>query len=366
MDRAQVHLCAPTELHLAALKGDQNLAAQILKQEPSQLYALNEHQDTPLAVALNEGQTSLALQLIEIMDRDQFFHQNNEGESYIFLASQMGQVEVIRALAQRYYNSLGALEIYDFSKLDPRNKLKQRALFVAKNRAVVDALETEYYRGYPNLRFWKFLLKVDESQKIFLHTAAHDGRSDVIDWLVEKKCIPNSFQTQESRWFFHYPSEIVAYGRRGLNTYIGDFGVPFDTFFNRKDKNGDTPFQIALRGGQADSARSLAGCRWIDFDSVNKLGDLGLHTFLKSTSEDHDLLDFLVEQQTLLRPLFTKSRRINHRNLKQDSALHLAAVKDDPYFYKALAKYGDIHSKNAAGISAQTLFNNHQREINAQ
>lgn len=337
--------------------------------DPASLKAQNAEGDTPLGLALKLGHRVVAERLVRAAPVEDLFHLNRNGESYIYLAALSGFDGIITQIADAYYNSLGTLQGYDFGDLDQPNSAGRRALFVAKDRVVAEALKVQYYRGLLDRPFWKFALASDNQARSFLHAAAEDGRNDIIVWAAEHTCAPGSWESSDSAWF-SYPATILNYGWRGLQTHLlGDWDIPSDLVFNRRDEAYMTALHVAVANKRWGSVRALASCRWLDYDLTDAAGDTPLHAFLKSLNpfrrqqdaDVHEAFQFLLAQNTTLR-LRTPASRVNRVNNHGNSALHLAAKLSDPYFYNQLAAIGDIYKLDAAGNTAESLFANRQAE----
>lgn len=364
---------APNQLFIDVWNGDADGALKVLKAAPALAESENTDGDTPLGVALQLDERDLAETLIATLSAQECLHRNAKGESYVFLSAKAANVEAIRQLADRYYQSLGSFQNYEFSDLDQDNKKGQRALFVAADRHTAEALQTQYYRGWIEKPFWGFMLKTDAQGRTFLHQAAEDGRADVISWAAKEICSPSSWQ-QSPSWWKRYPAQVIGGAVRGFELFIGDLDSPWDLVFNRRDNDGETALHLALKEHQWPSVYALAGCSWLDYKLVGGDGNLPIQTLLASlnpyeksaTPEERNAFLFLLHQKTRLKRLYTNTADIiDHRNTAGDSALHLAARLADPYFYNTLTEFGNPSIANASGISAEQLFQSRQAQVHA-
>lgn len=367
----------PNELFAAVWDHSLQDVDRLAKERPDLMSGEDDDKNTPLGVAIRLGYQDISLRLVSELPRLKLTHQNKHGESYVFLASASGQPRIIEALGDRWYRSLGGLQRYHFDHIDLEDKHGRRGLFVAADRIVAQALETEYYRGSfvgtPRFPAWYFWLAEDKYGQSFLHRAAETGRTDVINWAKERICAPSSWETSTRSLFgvpwISYAAKAKNYVVRGFQTYVGDVQMPFDLLFNRQDSNGDSALHLALRYRQLSAATALGGCRWIDFDSINRHNEIPLQTFLKSlnptrpnlSKAEHAMLLYLVERPTRLRRwFFSKSDRVDwpHPHGEGDSSLHIAAQLADPYFYEVLSKIGDIQAKNRQQMTPAFIFEN--------
>lgn len=355
---------APNKLFIAVYDGRLAEVETELKRDPSLLTTVNGYGDTPAGLALKAAETRIADRLLSRLSVEDLPHQNQSGETYVFLAAKSGQTDLIRLLANRYYQSLPPHYPYSFSYLDRPTEAGQTALFVAANREVAEVLETEYYRGPLDFPSWTFRLRADKKSQTFLHQAAHDGRADIILWASSHICKPGSWETSES-YLYSLPARAAQTLLRLVQTYIGDFGLPVDLIFNRQNSEKRTALHVALSRRDWNSARALASCRWLDHDLPDQDGRLPLHVFLAGLnsreraiqSEVRSVFQFLLHQETTLRrPIWSRANRVNYADQNGDTALHLAARLADPYFYQELKNLGDIHALNKAGQSPAQIL----------
>jgi ankyrin repeat protein len=365
----------PNDLFTAVYDNSVEAVRAGLSADLSRLESVNEQGDTPLGLALALGHREVAKLLLDSTPAGGLFHLNKAGESYVYLAARSGFTEAIDRIAGIYYQSLGGLQRYHFADLDQPTVDGRNALFVAADRRVAESLATQYYRGLMKFPFWSFTLHADSGGGTFLHTAAADGRADLILWAAEKTCSPGALETSERVWL-SWPSALLTYVLRGAETYtyVGDLDLPTAVLFNRQDQNGQTALHAALSRHQWAAARALASCRWLDYDLADAQGDLPLQSFLKSLNpyraayeaDAREIFTFLLEQNTRLRRwTMDAPARVNWADQDGDTALHLAARLADPYFYRRLAAIGDIHALNRAGVTAESIYLNRQKQVGA-
>lgn len=367
-DRSKV---LPNELFVAVWNQSLEQVSAAIKTDRGLLKGENADGNTALGLALSLGYRTITQRLLQETPASDLGHLNHKSESYFFLASRAGFQEAITWMADSYYSSLGFLQNYEISDLDVPNSEGQTAIFVAANRQVVEALQAQYYRGLLEMPFWGFTMHTDLQNQTFLHTAARDGRVDVINWAADRICAPGYLE-KDSYWLVGDVVKVLTTGMRASQTFGPDQGSPLDLLFNRANNDGQTALHVAVSHRRWDSARALAHCRWLDFDWPDGQGDLPLQTFLKSLNpflaihdqETRDTFDFLTSQVTEVRKLtWGPVNRVNYVNNEGNTALHLAASLADPYFFNQLSRLGDIYSTNRAGETAENIFINRQRQV---
>lgn len=357
---------APNELFRAIYRGDLEQVKAIVSQSPRLLAVPdNRGANLPLGVALQLRESEIAYFLVENIPLGEIKSANDRQEGYIFTAAANGYSEVIQKIAQRYYESLGRLSDYEFSDIDMINQDGQRALHVATDRRVIEALENEYYRGVMEVPFSQFTLLEDNERRSFLHTAARDGRVDVLLWAAERSC--NSSGTGESE--SSLGDGISYYGDRiwrGIQTYVGGFGVGLDQVFNRRDSKGQTALHYAAKRKDLEVLRAVGSCEWIDYDLEDEEGNIALQTLLlsmdsmknKFSENDKQLLLFFLQRKTRMRQwLVTSSDYVNHQNREGRSSLHMAALMVDPWAYEKLSESGDVYLQDWTKQRPIDLFN---------
>lgn len=367
----------PNDLFAAVLDRKADDVGPILKDTPDMLTGEDSNGNTPLQIAISLGLQNTALQMIESLPVQKLLHRNKQGEGYVFMAASTGQPKIIAALADRYYKSLNSYEPYFFSSVDLDDHFGRNGLFVAADRVVAQELEKEYFRVFHKMTYWSFWLREDVNQQTFLHRAADNGRTDVINWASERICAPSSMETSDASLFGIKWFSNLAYfknvGIRGFQTYVGDLRwAPFDLIFNRQDKDGNSALHVAAQKRQLSAIRALGSCRWLDFDSENLKKEVPLQTFLKtlnslkevSSEQDRQIFDYLVEQQTKSRRFtFTRVDRANWPDADGNTSLHLAALLADPYFYNRLVVFGDVYKKNNQGLTPAVVRQNKDRLV---
>lgn len=367
----QLEKLAPTKIFRAVFNNSTKDIAEILKQFPEQRHSINANGDTPLGVSLIYGLHAPAQILARSISGPDLRHKNGTGQGYIFLAARNGFNDLILSLSNQHYGSLGWLNNFEFSDLDFPDVNGETALFVAANGKVAEALETQYYRGLLEMPFWRFTLHLNSEGQNFLHTAARDGRSDLILWASRRMCVPGTWETS-TEWWQSYPASFLTALWKGFQTYLGNWSGPIDFLFNKSDHNGKTALHIALESRNFNSARALASCRWLDFDRTDIKNKLPLQSLVDSLNPfspkvdkaTKDLFEFILNQKTSLRSFYrSKADWINNPDAQGDTALHISARLADQYFYDRIKLIGDIHKPNAKGLTPQGIFAARRREL---
>lgn len=368
---------APNPVFEAIMEGRDAQMQEAITNKSSWLYEVNqEGGDRPLGLAIRMRYFDLASELINQMPATDLTFQNNKGESYVYLASKAGALDLVLQMADKYFASRGRLHDFIFSDIDLKNNAGERALHVAADRRMAALLEEQYNKSIVMPTFYRFTFLADAKGRNFIHAAANDSRVDVIRWAVEKYCGRSSWET-EGLSIVTYPTAFVMQAGRLYQTHIGDFGwFGWEKKFNWQDADGNTPLHLAARAGNSEAVRVIGGCEWTDFALANNEGNLALHSFLKSidpldsnVSEDKkNAFRFLSGKQTRLRKYVrTPSDYVDHKNkMGGQTALHLAAGLSDPFFYEALRTTGNQELPNAEGLRPIDIFENRQSQLRAQ
>ena len=350
----------PNELFLALVdkKGEDVLQA-IIDENGEFLLDTNENGDTPLAIAIQFYNPEAALFIAKQLNPEHYLHQNHEGESYIYLASQKAYVDLIKFLANAFYDSKRDLFLdYEFSDLDGKTNEGERALHVAKNAVMAEALGHEYWRGPLEFPFRKFQYLENNQDQIFLHTAVRDRNADLLRWGVSQSC--ETKKEWEKRASY---KKFFSGLWRGIQLYGKFFYLDWDDLINTQDEEGNTAVNFSAKNGFYEGIRILADCQWTDWLLKDSQGNIPLQNFLLkldplTPSHDPsalDMFDFLMERNTRL-TFSDPSHHVNSMNYAGDSSLHIAAPMVNPYFYNQLKKYGDVEQRNSQDESPKEIF----------
>lgn len=329
---------------------------RIIDKNAEYLLETNSEGDTPLGFAIKINYLSSASFLLNQMDPDHYLHQNSMGESYLYLASQKGFMELIIPMSTLFYErQKGALD-YEFSDLDLKTKTGERALHVAKNIAVAETLKAEYWKGWLEYPLRKFKFLQNNEGQTFLHTAVRDQNEDLLRWGLKESC---------------YESEsALVYAWQALQNLSSQIEADFDYLLNTKDNQGLTALNSAAKNIYLEGIQILSSCAWTDYLTKDKEGNTALQNFLlaldplKSVQSEEIKNTFLrlAEKRSLL-SFNSFSKNINSINNKRESSLHIAAHINDPFFYNRLKIHGNTELENNEGKTPREIFENHQNSI---
>ena len=366
MDPRERALIATNDLFAAIVDNQSQETIEAILSTPGQsLLSLNKKGDSPLGVAIQFRREDLALFFLEKFHCKDLYHQNEKGESYIYLAAHYGYPELIHQIANKCYErkkTLTSLYDYEFSDLDPETLEGEIAIHTAQNFTVMEALNDEYWRGmmeYP----WSTFYEKNNNGETFFHTAAGEGRASVLEWGVQTFCHENSWESSED-FLLSIPADGLRHLWHGAQTYLIPF-VYITQLINFRDKEENTALILAAKSHNPETIRLISSCRWTDYNLENSSGNNALQEFLKSldpTIKNHDeeiqeILIFLTKQKTYLKPLSHIAGRVNHQNEEGDSSLHLAARMADEFFYNHLKESGgDVYLLNKKGQIPKTIF----------
>ncbi|MBC6415328.1 MAG: hypothetical protein GDA46_02940 [Bdellovibrionales bacterium] len=332
---------------------------QIIDENGEYLLAKNKEGDTPLGLAIQWSSLETALFIAKQMSPQYYQHQNNKGESYLYLASQKGFIELIQSLANGFYEKQkGFFNDYEFTDLDLLTDKGERALHVAKNSSVANTLLEEYNRGFLEYPLRKFKYLQNKEGQTFLHTAVRDENEDLLRWGIEKVC---------------YKSEdTVNYIWQGLQNIATFIDMDFDNLLNTQDNQGLTALNLASKNRYLTGIHILSSCTWSDYLLKDSEGNIPLQNFLLSLDpyelnydqKTKDIFSRLISKNTLLAFNEDFSKTIDSLNNKGESSMHLAAKLNDSFFYKELEKYGSVDLKNQEGQTPRGLFKAQQQILN--
>ena len=357
----------PNELFVAlADQKRESALREILNKKGRYLFTVNKRGDSPLGLAIKWDNLKGALFIARQLSPEHYLFTNKKGEGYLYLASQKGYVELIQLLAEGFYKSRRDIFLdYEFSDLDMKTKEGERALHVAKNHAVAEALKQEYWRGDLEFPLKKFQYLKNNKGQTFLHTAVRDQNRDLILWAVAQNCASKG--EWESRPFYE---KYFSYFWRGLQSYGKFVDLDWDDVINTQDNKGRTALNFSAQTLFFEGIYALSSCQWTDYLLKDNEGNIPLQNFLLAldpakphySEELKEAFSVLRESQTRL-SLSEISGHINSVNKKGESSLHISARLSDPFFYNSLKKYGDIDQRNKEGQSPRELFSSKREKI---
>ena len=357
----------PNELFIALVNqhSEQDLQ-KIIDQNGHYLLSLNDNKDTPLAVAIKFYNQKGALFVVKQLSPEHYLHQNLQEEGYLYLASQKGYVNLIQLLANRFYESRREiLSDYEFSDLDMKTNEGERALHVAKNYMVAEALENEYWRGSLEFPFRKFQYLQNHKGQSFLHTAVRDQNSDLLRWGMKQSCVSKE-EWKDQAFYYKYPSLFW----KVFQTYGKYVGLDWDDIINTQDNEGLTAINFSAKNMFIEGILILSSCQWTDYLLPDNKGNISLQSFLLTldplkpnhSERIYETFTLLMEKQTRLRWSVIPDH-INFLNKESESSLHIAAQLADSFFYESLKKYGDIEQENHQGQTPREIFEFRRKQL---
>ena len=360
----------PNALFEALLDRKSNEVLQnIINENGHYLFALNSYGDSALSLAIQFHNPKGALFITEQLSPKHYLHTNSKGEGYIYLLSQKGYVNVIQLLSKQFYLSKKNLfSDYEFSDLDMITHSGERALHVAKNQSIAEALAYEYRRGSLEHPLRKFQYFQNNQGQSFFHTAVRDQNSNLLRWGLEQNCVERK-DWKAKPFYYKYP--ILLW--RGLQTYGKPFGLDWDDLLNTQDHLGRTAINFSAETLFLEGIHILSKCQWTDYFFPDNKENIPLQNFLLALDAlqiDHEeeirkTFTLLMESQTRL-TWHGLSDHINFLNKQGESSLHIAARMADPFFYTQLKKYGIIEAKNKEGQTPKEIFKLKRQQLKTQ
>ena len=356
----------PNALFLAVMDqaGEQKLR-EIIDANGEYLLETNDNGDTPLGLAIQFYQLDSALFLAKQLDPNYYQHQNNQGESYLYLASQKGFVDLIQFLSNQFFiRGLDSGVFYDFLQLDLKTKEGERALHVAKNSAVAETLKEKAGKGGLLGRpFRRFIFLQNNKGQTFLHTAVRDKNDDLLRWGLEQQC--------SSHKNLSGLGSVAVYTWEGIQKFGKILWLDWDNLINTQDNKGLTALNFSANIQNLSALEILSSCPWNDYRLPDQEGNIPLQNFLLSLDPLKEKQDQKVKDQflTLMQsePLLSLSRGIAETidlpNNQGDTSLHIAARLNDSFFYNELKKYGHIEIQNNEQKTAREIFNSKQKTL---
>ena len=325
----------------------------------------NEAGDTPLGLAIEFNEEDLALFLAKQLDPTNYLHQNHKGESYLYLASKKGMVELIQFLSIQFWTwNQDLFQNHEFDKLDLQTKEGEKALHVAKNSAVADTLSTEYRRGSLEYPYREFVFYENHLGQNFLHTAVRDQNEDLLRWGLKKVC--------SSHENLSFTRSALVYTWEAIQKFGKPLSLDWDNLLNTQDAEGLTALNFAAKSQNLPAMEILSTCPWNNYRLGDNEGNIPLQNFLlsldplKSGQDEKIKASFvkLMHSETLLSLSGGGiAQTIDIHNKKGDTSLHIAARLNDTFFYEELKQYGHIEHKNEDGQTPREIFVAKRRQL---
>lgn len=332
---------------------------KIIDENGQYLLALNSYGDTALSLAIQFNNSEGALFIAKQLSPKHYTHTNHKGEGYIYLASRKGDVNLLKFLADKFYESQRELlSDYEFSDIDMKTHSGERALHTAKNYAVAEVLEYEYWRGSLEYPLRKFQYLQNNEGQSFLHTAVRDQNIDLLRYGLDHNCIGKQ---EWEDWPFYYRYPAVLW--RGLQTYGKPLALDWDDLLNTQDKEGRTAVNFSAQTLFLKGIHIFVDCQWTDYLLPDNKGNIPLQNFLLALdSEQAEHEEGIKEAFTLLMERRTRltwlgiSDHVNSVNQEGESSLHISARMADSFFYNQLKKYGSVEQKNNSGQTPREIL----------
>ena len=342
---------------------------KLLANSDLSVLSVNKRGDTPFGTAIQLKRKEQAFFLLEKLECKDLSHQNNKGESYVYLSAEQGYAQLIHSIADKCYeNNMFDFSDYEFSDLDPETLNGEIAIHTALTGPTASALDYEYTKGTLEYSWYAFH-KTNQNEETFLHTAVKDSRINTVEWAVRVYCQEGEWEKSDSEWK-QIPSSLFQQFWNGLQAHTWNM----DQLVNYQSAKGDTALHLSARTLNEQSIRLLASCRWTDYLIENAKGNIPLQVFLSALDpalrnhdqEVKDVFVFLTHKTTYLKEwLVSISTTVNHQNKKGDSSLHISARLADPFFYNYLQKYGDVYLQNEEDKTPKEIFKSQQNTINS-
>ena len=93
---------------------------KVLSQSTLSIHAINKKGDTILGTAIQLKNLDMAVFLLTKFTCEDLSHQNNKGESYVYLSAKHGYEDLIHGIAKKCFENSLWWPDYEFSDLDPK------------------------------------------------------------------------------------------------------------------------------------------------------------------------------------------------------------------------------------------------------
>jgi len=367
---------APNDLFKSIFLEEEESFNRHLDAESFDFNQKNDEEDTALVVAIKLRKSEMVNALLERATKTNFQEPNKNGRSYFSLLVEYDLHESFDR-AFDFYKSQAQYggELW-FRFADFKDEQGRRASFYAKSYAMIDKLENAWFSSVTSVKhyFNTFYFGYDNDGNSFLHMAAKNQNTQVINWYVEKHCGYDEWET----------SSIPTYLTRRLGDFFSEVELsPFRRrFVNVQNDKGDTPLHLAAAEGRVDSINSLMACYQTDPTILNNEKRFPIVELLKSidpalevVSEDYkDAFDYLhnVIDPAWYRLNFEMSwfhsdwslgfnfgnnfrKLVTKKDRSGWTAIHYSAKIRDPYFWNSLEAYQKIQVRTEEGFTPRQL-----------
>jgi len=367
---------APSDLFKSIFLQDFNSFQQYLNADSFEFNQKNDEGETALVVAIKLRNTRIVNALLERANKDHFREPNNDGRSYLSLIVEYDMLESFDKAYNTYKSQAQYMGELWLSYADFKDDLGRRSAFYAKSYAMIDKLENAWFSSVSSVRhyFNAFYFSYDDQGNSFLHLAAQNQNTQIINWYVEKNC---SYKEWES-------SSVPSYLARRVGDFFTEVELsPFRRrFVNLQNDDGNTPIHLAAASGRVESINSLMACYQTDPTIKNNakrapIVELLYNVDSGSSFVSEDYKESFLYLFNVVDPAWYKMnfemtwfysewnigfnfgnnfrKIVTKRDENSWTALHYAAKIRDPYFWDALKDYQKVQFRTSEGFTPAQL-----------
>ncbi|XP_010930296.2 ankyrin repeat-containing protein At5g02620-like [Elaeis guineensis] len=265
--------------------------------------------DTPLHLAARAGNMVHAMKiLLDCSDshlKDLISKQNQDGETALYIAAEMGHIGVVREI----------LSVSDVQSASLKATNNFDAFHIAARKGHLEVLKV-FLHSFPALA-----MTTDSSNSTALYTAATQGHTNVVDLLLETDASLAKIARSNGKTALHSAArmghvEVVKSllredpslglrtdkkGQTAIHMAVKGHSVEivlellrtYPSVASLEDNKGNTPLHIATRKGRHEIMQALLSVDGIKVNAVNRAGETALSIAEKSC--DGKIMAFLKE-----------------------------------------------------------------------